>query len=78
MPHPATGEVSEIDRLRTEPVSEECTMRAYDNYSRWFYRKESPNLFAQIQNRLSAWVFAAGIAPRLVSALGVGGGAASL
>ncbi|WP_201298233.1 hypothetical protein [Nocardia sp. CY41] len=53
-------------------------MRAYDNYSRWFYRKESPNLFAQIQNRLSAWVFAAGIAPRLVSALGVGGGAASL
>ncbi|MEV6325282.1 nitroreductase/quinone reductase family protein [Nocardia sp. NPDC051787] len=48
-------------------------MRAYDNYLRWLYRSGRPNLFARIQNRFSAWLFAAGIAPRLVAALGIRG-----
>ncbi|MGK8507620.1 nitroreductase family deazaflavin-dependent oxidoreductase [Nocardia asiatica] len=48
-------------------------MRAYDNYLRWLYRTGRPNLFVRIRNRLSARVFAAGIAPRLVAALGVRG-----
>ncbi|WP_067834464.1 hypothetical protein [Nocardia lijiangensis] len=48
-------------------------MRGYDNYLRWLYRHGRPNLFARIQNRFSAWLFAAGIAPRWVAALGVRG-----
>jgi hypothetical protein len=48
-------------------------MRRYDNYLRWMYRTGRPNLFARPQNRLSAWLFAAGIAPRLVAALGIRG-----
>ncbi|MGV9613514.1 nitroreductase/quinone reductase family protein [Nocardia xishanensis] len=37
------------------------------------YRHGRPNLFARIQNRSSAWLFAAGIWPRRVAALGVRG-----
>ncbi|WP_433520206.1 nitroreductase family deazaflavin-dependent oxidoreductase [Nocardia pseudovaccinii] len=48
-------------------------MRGYGNYLRWLYRGGRPNLFARWQNRLSAWVFAAGIAPRRVASLGIRG-----
>ncbi|MFX0577866.1 nitroreductase family deazaflavin-dependent oxidoreductase [Nocardia nepalensis] len=48
-------------------------MRGYDNYLRWLYRSGRPNWFARWQNRLSAWIFAAGIAPRRVAALGIRG-----
>ena len=36
-------------------------MGAYADYLRWLYRGGRPNLFARLQNRASAWVFAAGI-----------------
>lgn len=36
-------------------------MGAYDDYLRWLYRGGRPNLFARLQNRASAWVFARGI-----------------
>ncbi|WP_433715949.1 nitroreductase family deazaflavin-dependent oxidoreductase [Nocardia sp. CA-084685] len=45
-------------------------MRWYHDYLRWLYRTGRPNLFARIQNWLSARPFAAGIMPRRVSALG--------
>jgi len=48
-------------------------MWGYDSYLRWLYRSGRPNLFARIQNRFSAKLFAAGIAPRRVAALGVRG-----
>ncbi|WP_328401601.1 nitroreductase/quinone reductase family protein [Nocardia sp. NBC_00403] len=48
-------------------------MRGYGNYLRSLYRTGRPNWFARLQNRWSAWVFAAGIAPRRVAALGVRG-----
>lgn len=48
-------------------------MWGYSDYLRWLYRTGSPNIFARLQNRVSAWVFAAGIAPRHVAALGIRG-----
>lgn len=48
-------------------------MWGYDSYLRWLYRGGRPNLFARIQNRLSARLFAVGVAPRRVAALGVRG-----
>lgn len=48
-------------------------MRGYDAYLRWMYRTGRPNLLARIQNRGSAWLFAAGVAPRRVAALGIRG-----
>ena len=48
-------------------------MRAYDDYLRWLYRGGHPNWFARLQNRASAWVFAAGIMPGRVAALEVRG-----
>ncbi|WP_067833758.1 hypothetical protein [Nocardia lijiangensis] len=48
-------------------------MRGYDNYLRWLYRNGRPNLFARIQNRCSAWLFAIGVAPRRVATLGIRG-----
>jgi len=36
-------------------------MGAYSDYLRWLYRGGRPNLFARLQNRASAWVFARGI-----------------
>ncbi|WP_040700648.1 hypothetical protein [Nocardia vinacea] len=48
-------------------------MRWYHDYLRWLYRTGRPNLFARVQNRLSARAFAAGIMPRRVAALGIRG-----
>lgn len=48
-------------------------MRQYDNYLRWLYRAGRPNLFARLQNRASAIVFAAGVAPRRAAALEIRG-----
>jgi deazaflavin-dependent oxidoreductase (nitroreductase family) len=48
-------------------------MRAYDDYLRWLYRGGRPNKFARLQNRASAWAFAAGIMPGRVAALEVRG-----
>ncbi|APA98892.1 hypothetical protein NS506_04846 [Nocardia seriolae] len=36
-------------------------MRAYDDYIRWMYRTGRPNLFARLQNRLGAAMFAVGL-----------------
>jgi hypothetical protein len=48
-------------------------MQSYADYLRWLYQGGRPNLFAKWQNRASAWVFAAGILPRRVAALGIRG-----
>lgn len=48
-------------------------MRQYDNYLRWLYRSGHPNLFARLQNRASAIVFAAGIVPKRAAALEIRG-----
>ena len=48
-------------------------MRAYDDYLRWLYRGGHPNAFARLQNRASAWAFAAGIMPSRVATLIVRG-----
>ena len=48
-------------------------MRWYHDYLRWLYRTGRPNLFARVQNWLSACAFAAGIMPRRVAALGIRG-----
>lgn len=48
-------------------------MYSYSDYLRRLYRGGRPNLFARLQNRASAAVFATGIAPRRVAALGVRG-----
>ena len=48
-------------------------MRQYDNYLRWLYRGGHPNLFARLQNRASAIVFAAGIVPKRAAALEIRG-----
>ncbi|MEC3956666.1 nitroreductase family deazaflavin-dependent oxidoreductase [Nocardia sp. CDC153] len=48
-------------------------MRWYDDYLRRLYRSGRPNAFARLQNRLGAGLFAAGIWPRRVAALGVRG-----
>ncbi|WP_327098149.1 nitroreductase family deazaflavin-dependent oxidoreductase [Nocardia vinacea] len=45
----------------------------YHDYLRWLYRTGRPNLFARVQNWLSARAFAAGIMPRRVAALGIRG-----
>ncbi|WP_281032410.1 nitroreductase/quinone reductase family protein [Nocardia higoensis] len=37
------------------------------------YRTGRPNLLARVQNRASAWIFAAGVAPRRVATLGIRG-----
>lgn len=48
-------------------------MSVYGDYLRWLYRGGRPNWFARLQNRASAWVFAAGIMPGRVAALEVRG-----
>ena len=48
-------------------------VKLYDDYLRWLYRGGRPGRFARVQNRLSAIVFAAGIAPRRVAELQVRG-----
>ncbi len=48
-------------------------MKQYDDYLRWLYRGGHPNRFARLQNRASAIVFAAGIAPRRAAALEITG-----
>ena len=47
-------------------------MTSYDDYLRWLYR-DGPNLFARVQNRVSAVAFSAGIWPRRVATLEVRG-----
>ncbi|WP_024805038.1 hypothetical protein [Nocardia sp. BMG51109] len=48
-------------------------MRWYADYLRWLYRGGRPNLFARLQNRASALMFAAGVLPHRVAALGIRG-----
>jgi deazaflavin-dependent oxidoreductase (nitroreductase family) len=48
-------------------------MKCYDDYLRWLYRGGHPSRFARVQNRVSAIVFAAGIAPGRVAQLQVRG-----
>jgi hypothetical protein len=48
-------------------------MSAYHDYRRWLYRGGHPNWFARLQNRISAWVFAAGVMPSRVAELRVRG-----
>lgn len=48
-------------------------MRLHDNYLRWLYRSGRPNLFARLQNRASAVMFAAGILPNRAAALEIRG-----
>ncbi|MBF6237516.1 nitroreductase family deazaflavin-dependent oxidoreductase [Nocardia otitidiscaviarum] len=48
-------------------------MRNYSDYLRWLYRTGRPNWLARVQNRASAWLFALGIAPHRVAALGIVG-----
>ena len=48
-------------------------MSAYGSYLRWLYSGGRPNRFARLQNRASAWAFAAGIMPGRVAALEVRG-----
>jgi hypothetical protein len=48
-------------------------MWTYGDYTRWLYRGGSPNRFAQLQNRLSAVAFSAGLLPRRAGALEVRG-----
>jgi F420H(2)-dependent quinone reductase len=45
----------------------------YHDYLRWLYRGGHPNRFAQLQNRASAVVFAAGIWPKRLGTLEVRG-----
>ncbi|WP_253815646.1 nitroreductase/quinone reductase family protein [Nocardia amikacinitolerans] len=45
----------------------------YGDYLRWLYRNGRPNWLARLQNRAAARIFAAGVAPRWVAALGVRG-----
>lgn len=58
-------------RARREGSAE--PMRAYDDYLRWLYRGSRPNLFARLQNRVTAAAFAAGVWPSRVAALEVRG-----
>ena len=48
-------------------------MKHYGNYLRWLYRGGHPNRFARLQNRASAMVFAAGMAPRRAAELQIRG-----
>ena len=48
-------------------------MTGYSDYLRWMYRDGRPNLFARVQNRVSALAFSAGIWPRRVATLEVRG-----
>jgi len=48
-------------------------MRSHGDYLRWLYARGRPNAFARWQNRLSAWIFSAGVLPRRVGALEVRG-----
>ena len=48
-------------------------MTGYADYLRWLYRDGHPNLFARVQNRVSAVTFSAGIWPRRVATLEVRG-----
>ena len=48
-------------------------MTGYADYLRWLYRDGRPNLFARVQNRVSAVAFSAGIWPRRVATLEVRG-----
>ncbi|MEV6324913.1 nitroreductase/quinone reductase family protein [Nocardia sp. NPDC051787] len=46
-------------------------MWTYSDYLRWLYRTGRPNMFARLQNRFSATLFAWGVLPRRVAALGI-------
>jgi F420H(2)-dependent quinone reductase len=48
-------------------------VQRYHDYLRWLYRGGRPNRFAQLQNRASAVVFAAGIWPQRLGTLEVRG-----
>ena len=48
-------------------------MKRYDDYLRWLYRGGHPNRFAKLQNRTSAWAFAAGLVPKRCAALEIAG-----
>lgn len=48
-------------------------MKQYDRYLRWLYRGGRPNRFARLQNRSTAFAFAAGIVPRRGAALEIPG-----
>lgn len=48
-------------------------MKRYDNYVRWLYKGHRPNLFARVQNQMSAIVFASGIWPTRLATLEVRG-----
>ena len=48
-------------------------MKHYGNYLRWLYQGGHPNRFARLQNRASAMLFAAGIAPTRAAELQITG-----
>jgi hypothetical protein len=48
-------------------------MKEYDKYLQWLYRSGRPNLFARLQNRASAIIFAAGVMPKRAAALEIRG-----
>jgi len=48
-------------------------MKRYDDYLRWLYRGGHPNRFAKLQNRTSAWAFAAGLMPERCASLEISG-----
>lgn len=48
-------------------------MKHYGNYLRWLYRGGHPNRFARLQNRATAFAFAAGILPKRAAALEIRG-----
>jgi len=81
---PAAVRQADHDRMTTtdETTSERTSAlergarrlrRYHDDYLRWLYRGGRPNRFAQMQNRASALVFAAGIRPRRLATLEVPG-----
>lgn len=45
----------------------------FDQYTRWMYRSGRPNWIARPQNRLSGWLFGAGLLPRRAASLEVRG-----
>jgi hypothetical protein len=47
--------------------------RAFDQYHRWMYRSGRPNWAARPQNRLSSYLFGAGLLPRRAASLQVRG-----
>jgi len=49
------------------------SVKFYDDYLRWLYRGGRPNRFARLQNRVSAFAFAAGLGPKRAATLEVRG-----